>query len=97
MESLQDKAVIFVPNKDHGDLIGRLVTIANVAFGSCTTQDANEDMTVLLIVYANRLRRSDFMKFVINCVAVIGATGENSVLVEVNGVGGVYKKGEDYE
>ena len=97
MDALQDKVTLWVPDSDK-PVLEALIAIADIAFGSCTTVEANDGKMTLLTVFAPRIRRAEFMKFVLNSVTAIGtALSQDSVLAEVNGIGGIYRKGVDYE
>lgn len=99
MESLQDKATIWVPVRaDEGAVLDSLISRADEVFGSCTTVEANKGTVVLLTVFADRRDRVlKFVEFVQSSARYIGTElDQDSVLVETNGIGGVYQKGKDY-
>ena len=99
MESLQDKAIIYVPYVEGRDVLAEILADAEEEFGvgACFTSSANGSRIGVLTVYSPRVKRIPFQKFVQSAVGRIGALGYESVTVEINGIGGVYQQGKDYE
>lgn len=112
MKALQDKATFYVPKgvTTAGDEDGAvpvqgavaaavISAMARDSFLPNATQDGFVDgkPVSLVTVYSDRQGRTDFNYFVTNAAGQVGRTMELAeVWVEVNGVLGIYKRGEDY-
>jgi hypothetical protein len=102
-QTLADKVTIYFRTPTP-ELESKLIGMANASFGFCFLMDAIKvsrfegEIYKALVVYSNRQDRIKFANFVKEAYTLLGHdAGMEGVLVEVNGVAGIYKAGEDYE
>lgn len=98
---LADKATIFmrVPTVElESEVIGKAQMFGFVVMEDAVLVSRGEgELVKKLTIYSERVNRTDFARLVNEIVILLGKAGNQSVLVETNGVGGLYKGGVDYE